>query len=82
MATAKPPREIPHVEPVPIAEEFASGLAFYEKVDGVTYLVFYVDHVLPPEFAGGRERKITRRIIMPNDGVARMVRMLDSDEDH
>lgn len=76
MASRAPPASIPLIEPVPIGEEFASGLAYFETVGDVTFLVFYIDQILPPELGAAREHKICRRIIMPNDGVARMRRML------
>lgn len=66
------------IEPVPINEEFISGLAYFEIVGDVTFLIFYIDHIPPPEFGSGRERRIARKLVMPNDAVDRMRRMLET----
>lgn len=78
MGSGQQPPGVPHVEPVPIVEEFTSGLGFFEIVGDVTFLVFYVDQILPPEFPGPRERRIMRKLVMPNDARERMRRMLES----
>lgn len=64
------------VEPVPIDEEFVSGPAYVECTGGVTYLVFYIDQIQPPELECRRERRICKRLIIPDKGAARLVRMV------
>jgi hypothetical protein len=76
MASCKAPGIVPLIEPVPVGEEFAGGLAFVEKIGDVSFLVFYVDQIPPPEIGSAVERRICRRMIMPNDALDRMARML------
>ena len=78
MASRSAPTLVPYVEPVPVGEEFVSGLANFEIIGDVTFLVFYIDQIAPPELEMVRERRIVRRMIIPNDGVSRMRRMLDA----
>lgn len=66
-------------EPVPVTEEFVSGLGYFEIVGEVTFLVFVVDQVMLP--AGPRqprERRVARKMIMTNAARRRMRRMLDA----
>lgn len=64
------------IDPTPSVEEFASGLAFAERIGDVTHLIFFVNSIAPPELGGGITARLTRRLIVPNGDVERMIRML------
>lgn len=78
MASRHPPETAVVTEPVTIDEEFVSGLAFFRTIGDVTHLVFYADQVQAPEIGGAVEHRVRRRLVMPNDAVERMWRMLDA----
>ena len=65
-----------YIEPEPVAEQFASGPAFIKIVGDQTYIVLYTDSIQPPELGGTHERRISQRLILPNDAAERLARML------
>lgn len=71
-------RQASYVEPVPIAEEFVSGCAFAEVIDGMLHVGFYSDHIQPPELGLGRERQICKRLVMPAAAAQIGARMVDA----
>jgi hypothetical protein len=68
---------VPVTEPTEIEAEFVSGLSFARLIDGMMFLAFHVEHVLPPEQCRRRERKIRSRLIIPPHAARRMIRMLE-----
>jgi len=78
MGGRKAIEETPATEPVQIREKFTSGLAFFKVIGDVTFLCFYVDEILPPQFAAAGARRIMAKLVMPNDARDRMLRMLES----
>jgi hypothetical protein len=77
MATSVKPDKWALFEPVPVNDEFNSGLASAQMVEcDMCVLIFYNDHVPTIEFADVPGRKIVRRVFMPGPAIDRMIRIL------
>ena len=78
MASIMPAAMPPLIEPIPITEEFVSGPAFLRTVGPVTFIVFYIDQIHPPESGMTTERRISHRLVMPAAAMHRLRNMIDA----
>lgn len=65
-------------DPNPTFAEFASGLWHARCVGDVTHLIFYIDEIDPPEIGHHISPRLTRRIVLTNAAVDRMIRILQT----